>query len=438
VTGADWARWRVILLCAAAMALAFMDRQILPLFVEQIRADLKISDVQFALLTGLAFSIFYGLCGVPIGRLVDSRPRPVILGVGLAVWSAATAATGLCRSFAQVFVARMAVGVGETTVSPASQSMATDLFLGRGLARAISTVSIGVGIGQGAALLLGGALAKAAGKGVSLPIVGSLHPWQFAFLVLGLPGLVLAPIMLAVRDPKRLRLVADAAGAAARPTYVAMLRFIWTHRATVAFNALGYTVFTLATGALAQWAPAHFIRVFHAPVAVVGVRLGLMQMVGVTVGLLVAGWRIDRGLDEGRPDSAMRFSMTCAGLALPAMLAFPFMPTLNLGMLTAVIASSLCGAGYATAAVSSQQLMPNQMRAQYAATYLVFSNLIGGTLAPLAVAGLNGAVFHDPKRIGVAAALVGGCALCGTIVLLGLGLRHFRASLAEVDRAALP
>ena len=135
MTGADWARWRVILLCAAAMALAFMDRQILPLFVEQIRADLKISDVQFALLTGLAFSIFYGLCGVPIGRLVDSRSRPVILGVGLAVWSAATAATGLCRSFTQVFLARMAVGVGETTVSPASQSMATDLFLGRGLAR---------------------------------------------------------------------------------------------------------------------------------------------------------------------------------------------------------------------------------------------------------------------------------------------------------------
>ena len=438
--GGDWRRWRVILLCSLAMAFAFMDRQILPLFIEPVRADLHITDVQFSLLTGLAFSIFYGLCGIPIGRLVDSRSRPVILGLGLTVWSAATVLTGFSRTFLQVFVARMAVGVGETAVSPASQSMATDLFFGRGLARAISTVSLGVGIGSGAALLLGGALAKAIGPArvVHLPLAGDLHPWQVVFIVLGLPGLLLAPIMLfTVRDPTRVRLATAGDGVAARPSYLAMLRFIVTHRATIAFNTIGYAAFTLATGATTQWAPAHFIRVFHAPIGTVGMTLGVCQMIGTTAGLLFAGWWIDRNLEAQRADGAMRFSMIMAALAFPAMVLFPFMPTLGLGIVMVVASSSLCGAGYATVAISAQQLLPNQMRAQFSATYLVFSNLIGGMLGPFLVASINTSLFHDPKRIGVSAAIVGGVGLAITITLLGLGLSHFRKSMAEVDATTI-
>jgi hypothetical protein len=114
------------------------------------------------------------------------------------------------------------------------------------------------------------------------------------------------------------------------------------------------------------------------------------------------------------------------------MLLFPFMPTLNAAVPMIVLASALCGAGYATVAVSQQQLVPNQMRAQFAATYLVVSNVVGGTLGPLLVASLNGAVFHDPRRIGVTAAIVGASALAVTATLLGLGLRHFRASMQVV------
>ena len=180
------------------MGFAFMDRAILPLFIEPVKADLHITDVQFSLLTGLAFALFFAICSIPIGRLIDSRPRPAILAIGMTVWSLATMLTGFGRSFLHVFIARMAVGVGESTVSPASQSMPTYLFLGDKLARAKSTVSVGVGIGGASALVLGGGIAALVGRGASVhvPLFGELHTWQFVFLVLGLPGLALAPFLL--------------------------------------------------------------------------------------------------------------------------------------------------------------------------------------------------------------------------------------------------
>lgn len=420
-------------------AFAYTDRQILPLFIEPVRADLHITDVQFSLLTGFAFSIFYCLCGVPIGRLADTFSRKAILISGLAVWSLATVATGFCRSFGQVFLMRMTVGVGEATASPSSLSMATDMFYGRALGRAISISTLGASMGAGAALVLGGLLANAVGKArfVTLPLAGPVHPWQFVFIALGAPGLVLAPIMwVFMREPQRSRLIANASGAAAKPTFVGMLTFMGRHKAAVWLYYAGYAAFTLATNATVMWGPAHFIRVFHAPIGEVGVTLGLFQIVGLSTGLISAGFWIDRNVNL-RPDSAMRFSVIGASIALPFMLAFPYMPNLPLGMLVITLASSIGGAGYGVSTVGLQQMMPNQMRGQAAAMYLVVSNLVGGTLGPFLVATLNKLVFHDPAKIGVSASIIGGLGLTLAIIMLGSCLRHFRGAIDAVDRSTV-
>lgn len=120
--------WYIVALCMIAYIFSFIDRQILALMIEPIRKDLAISDTEFSLLHGLAFSIFYATMGIPIARLADARSRPLIISAGVFLWSLATAATGLGKNFLHVFIARMGVGVGEAALSPAAYSMIADLF----------------------------------------------------------------------------------------------------------------------------------------------------------------------------------------------------------------------------------------------------------------------------------------------------------------------
>ena len=132
-----------------AYIFSFIDRQVIALLVEPIRADLQISDTQFSLLHGLAFAIFYAIMGIPIARLADTKSRPLIIAVGVFFWSIATAACGLTRNFWQLFIARMGVGVGEAALSPAAYSMITDLFPKSKLGLALGVYSVGSFLGAG-------------------------------------------------------------------------------------------------------------------------------------------------------------------------------------------------------------------------------------------------------------------------------------------------
>ena len=162
-TGTDTRRpspayaWYTVVLCLLAYILSFVDRQIIALLVQPIQADLDLSDTQFSLLSGLAFAIFYALMGLPIARWADVGPRPLIISAGIVLWSLATAVCGLARSFWQLFMARMAVGVGEAALSPTAYSIITDSFPKSKLGLALGIYSTGVFLGSGLAFLVGGA-----------------------------------------------------------------------------------------------------------------------------------------------------------------------------------------------------------------------------------------------------------------------------------------
>ena len=148
--------WYVVLVCMLAYIFSFVDRQILALMIEPIKRDLDLSDTQFSLLHGLAFSLFYAFMGIPIALLADRYSRPRIIAIGVAFWSLATAVCGLSRNFAQMFLARIGVGVGEAALSPATYSMLSDMFPRDRLGRAVGVYSIGSFIGGGLAFLIGG------------------------------------------------------------------------------------------------------------------------------------------------------------------------------------------------------------------------------------------------------------------------------------------
>jgi MFS family permease len=182
----------------------FLDRQIVSILAERIKSDLGVSDAQIGFLYGTAFAVFYAVFGIPLGRLADVWDRRRLIALGLAFWSAATAVSGLARNFGQLAAARIAVGIGEASATPAAFSLLSDLFPPVRRATVLAIYSGGIYIGAGLGLGVGGLIVDrwdAAYAGAAAPF--GLAGWQVAFLVVGLPGLLLAGWVATLREPPR-------------------------------------------------------------------------------------------------------------------------------------------------------------------------------------------------------------------------------------------
>jgi MFS family permease len=182
----------------------FIDRQILSILAEQIKADLGLSDAQIGFLYGTAFAVFYAVFGIPLGRLADVWTRKSLISIGLSFWSAMTALSGTARSFATLGAYRIGVGIGEASASPAAFSLLSDYFPPRLRATVLSIYSSGVYIGAGIGIFLGGVVSDSWNEayvagGAPFGLVG----WQAAFFVVGLPGLLMALWVATLREPVR-------------------------------------------------------------------------------------------------------------------------------------------------------------------------------------------------------------------------------------------
>lgn len=181
----------------------FVDRQVLSILANDIKADLGLDDAELGFLYGTAFAIFYALFGIPLGRLADGWSRKRLLGLGLALWSCMTVASGFARNITMLTIARIGVGVGEATASPCAYSLIADWFPKHIRGTALAIYSAGLFVGSGLSLLLGGAIAgswnSAFPQGGPLDLVG----WQAAFLGVGLPGVLLVFLVLSLKEPER-------------------------------------------------------------------------------------------------------------------------------------------------------------------------------------------------------------------------------------------
>ncbi len=195
--------WYVLCILMLVYVLNFVDRQILSILANDIKRDLSLTDADLGFLYGTAFAVFYALFGIPLGRLADSWHRIRLMSIGLALWSAMTAISGFSRSGAQLTMARIGVGVGEATASPAAYSLISDYFPQRLRATALAIYSAGLFLGGGLSLLVGGLIVErwnaAYPDGGPMGLVG----WQAAFMAVGLPGLLLAMWVATIREPVR-------------------------------------------------------------------------------------------------------------------------------------------------------------------------------------------------------------------------------------------
>ncbi|MEL7445929.1 MAG: MFS transporter [Pseudomonadota bacterium] len=195
--------WYALSVLVLIYVLNFIDRQILSILANDIKADLGVDDAYLGFLYGTAFAIFYALFGIPLGKLADSWKRVRLMTLGLTLWSAMTAVSGFARDAATLTVARIGVGVGEATASPSAYSLISDWFPARLRATALAIYSSGLYIGGGISLAIGGLIVDqwntAFPDGGPLGLAG----WQAAFIAVGVPGLLLALWVITLREPVR-------------------------------------------------------------------------------------------------------------------------------------------------------------------------------------------------------------------------------------------
>ena len=424
--------WYVVVVCMLAYVLSFVDRQVLALMIEPIKRDLHVSDTEFSLLQGFAFSLFYAIMGMPIAFLADRYSRTRIITIGIALWSAATAVCGLTYTFTQMFLARVGVGVGEAALSPSAYSMLSDFFPKEKLGRAVGMYSLGSFIGGGVAFLLGGYVIGMLKQvtTVTLPLLGDIRAWQVTFLIVGLPGLLIALLfMLTVRDPQRKGALHDAAGLVQRVSMADALRFIGSHGKTFSCHYLGFSFYAMTLFCLMGWTPAFYIRHFGFTPMRAGYTLGTILLLSNTAGVLAGGWLSDFLLKRGRTDAPMLAAVVgAAGMLIPAV-AFTLVDSLNMSLGLLVLAMFFASFPMPTSTAAMQMLAPNQMRAQVSALFLLISNLIALGIGTTLVALLTDRWFGTPKAVGESMAVVNAVATLAAVALLWLGCRHFRLSL---------
>ncbi|TRD11645.1 MFS transporter [Erythrobacter insulae] len=365
------ARNTTLVLLTVTYFFSYMDRQILAILLEDIKADLLLSDTQLGLLSGFAFAIFYATLGIPVAALADRMNRVNIISIALALWSAMTAACGLAQNFTHLLLARIGVGIGEAGSSPPSHSIIADMFPANKRALALSIYSLGVTLGAAAGQMFGGNLTY-------------FFDWRVAFIAIGLPGVILAIIVKVFATEPMRKAEPGAVEVTETPPISDGFRSIFMNRAAVWLIA-GVTLTSMIGYALTGWTPAYLIRSFGLNTLQVGNFVApLLALAGIASGL-GSGWLANRLSDRIGLHAQPLMIAGLKTIALPFLIWFYLSENAYwaVGAYFLAVLFQSCYLGPTFALI--QTLAPMRMRAVWAAITLLVINLIGLGIGPTLV-----------------------------------------------------
>jgi len=426
--------WFVVAALSVTNMVSYVERLIPTLLFAPIKKDFGLSDTQVSLLAGFAFVLFYVVFGMLIGRLADRSNRKRIILIGIFFWSLATMTCGLARNFAQLFLARISVGVGESTLGPSATSMISDYFPREKLAGALSIYSGAQYVGAGLALVVGGFAIQLVANlpPPVLPVFGELHAWQTTFLAVGLLGLVVLIPMLFVKEPPRRGLM-DGAPVHKGVPFSQVWAFLKLNKGTFGAIYGAFSIHSILGFGTVAWMPSYFVRVHgwqaHDIGYVYGVMVGVLGTAGVILGARFAEWIAARGY----ADAYIRAPLIVAiVIAIPQALC-TLMPTSGLSLALLGFCTLLSSFPVAVAIAALQIVTPNQMRGQVLSFYLFTANILGLGLGPTFVALITDYVYKNEHSVGYSLSTAVALIVPVVIVILWLGLKPFRESLARSE-----
>jgi len=418
--------WTAVVVLLLLYALAFLDRQVISLMVPELRTEFGVSDFQISLLQGFAFAVLYSVLGLPFGMAVDRLPRRQVICVGVLIWAAAATACGLAETYPQLLAARMFVGAGEAALAPAAYSILSELFPRRRLTFALSVYAIGALLGAEASLAVGALLVRYAADGVTLPLLGELPPWRFAFIMTGAPGLVLAFLIFLIPEPAR-----RSAGAT-HASWADVARFMRARWKFFACHFVGFSAVMALAYARLGWNPAFLARRFDWPIDRIGITLATFGFVTGVIAFLFSGAFVDRWIRRGVSDAHFRFYLAgCVVLLLAGPLSY-LAPTPWLFFPPMGLCSIWLGMA-AIAASAIQLVTPPQLRGRVSAVYLLVVGMVGMTAGPALVAGLTDFVVQDPARIHLSLAVTFGILPAIAMGAFWLGLAPMREAVSRAE-----
>jgi MFS family permease len=426
--------WYAVGVLLVAYIFSIMDRQILTLLVGPIQATLHVSDTLMGVLHGFTFAAFYALMGLPIARIIDRGDRRLIIAIGIALRSLATAAGGLATEYWHLLLARIGVAVGEAVLLPGAVSLIADLFAANRRGRAMSLFGASGSFGSGAGLIAGGLILGI--FTVSPPVLpgfGALHPWQATFMALGLPGLVVAFCMLFVAEPRNEQ---GGPGSAVLPSHkgvpvATVRRYMAENRRTMVCLMFGAGFLYTCIYGWSAWAPTYFVREFGWKYAEIGKALGLLLALIGPFGAIFSGWLGDFWKRRGVAHGYLRVAVVAgAGLAF-ATIGMVSVHDSRIALGFVALASFFSFFLFGVGPSAIQEVTPAPMRGQCAALYTGVLNLLGAGCGPVAVGVLTDYVLRNPAAIGHSIAIV--CFVFGAIacVLFRYGYKSYRETLGN-------
>lgn len=403
--------------------------------VPAIKADLHLTDTQISLLQGFAFAVFYGVMSLPLGWAADRWNRRNLIIFGIISWSIATVACGLATNFPQLLLARMAVGIGEAALIPAAFSIVADYFAPAQRGRALGVFSVGLFAGAGLAFIVGGALLNGFRNTplVHLPILGEIAIWKAAFVLVGVPGSLVALLVLTVAEPPRRALPPSQACAAKSGSGNSLLRYFLRHPGAFFCVWGSYTLLSFGSFAASAWSSTLVVRRFGTSMGDAGLTVGLASMVGGILGCLLGGWLGDRWTRLASYGGKFRATLVWWVGSVPAILGFALLPNRTAAAISYAFYFFFNAIGYVSAAAVIQEIVPAHMRGRAAATWLLLTGVIGQGFGPMAVALATDHVFSDEAAVPYSLLLVNLPAAAVGIVLSIIGLRYYERARTELD-----